>query len=81
MLMHNSRDDKIPLHEKLPKKSEYYKHYMCRMYSGLLDTATKQTKEIEKEMMKNACSMIPKRPVTTLQRYQTLQYLRTSMLR
>ena len=47
LVIYHYRDEKTPLHQKLPKGSQYTNHYMCNMYTSEIDTAGKQTKQTD----------------------------------
>ena len=53
------KDSKIPFYEKLPKDSNFYKHYMSVLYQTRLHDATSKKVLEDRTMLVNAAATIP----------------------
>lgn len=54
------RDDKIPFYDKLPKESNFYKHYVSNLASTKFGQATVETVKNEENMLREVGESIQK---------------------
>ena len=45
------KETKSPFYEKIPKESEFYKHYMALLYLRQLDEVTKDAARLDRQLM------------------------------